>query len=135
MRNLLLLLTFMLSFGAFAQQNGRDPVRPDMERWITYEFYTCDSNGYRITDPRNPKYKKFTVEILHTIYGTPPTGILYLIQDQVSDQICKYGALQRFYPNVRILNIEYSIYHGIGNPLTPYIPIEKKVDGEQWIQI
>lgn len=118
MKNLIVALTFLLSFGAFAQptQDKWEP-RPDIEGWMTYEFYTCDSNGRQITDRRNPKYKKFTVEILVTIYGTPPTGILYTIVQQVSDQICQYGGLQRFYPNVRILDVEYSTYFGIGDPI------------------
>ncbi|WP_410879615.1 hypothetical protein [Myroides sp. DW712] len=120
MKNLILTLTFLLSWGAFAQPTeDRWEPRPDMEGWRTYEFYTCDSNGHRITDRRNPKYKKFTVEILVTIYGTPPTGILYTVVQQVSDQICKYGSLQYFYPNVRILDIEYSTYIGTGDPFGP----------------
>ncbi|WP_060875401.1 hypothetical protein [Myroides odoratus] len=119
MKNLFLVLTLLLSFSAFAQYEPANPDRPDMERWITYEFYTCDSDGYRITDQRHPKYKKYTIEILQTIYGTPPTGILYPIVQQISDQICQYGELQRFYPNVRILDIEYSSYIGIGDPITP----------------
>ena len=118
MKNLFLVLTLFLSFSAFAQYDKPAP-KPDISGWFRYEFYTCDSNGHRITDHRNPKYKKFTVEIYQTIYGTPPTGILYTIVQQVSDQICQYGELSRFYPNVRILDIEYSSYIGIGDPITP----------------
>lgn len=122
MKNLFLVLTLLLSFSAFAQYDKPDPG-PDIARWFTYEFYTCDSNGHQITDRRHPKYKKFTVEIYQTIYSTPPTGILYTIVQQVSDQICQYGELQRFYPNVRILDIEYSTYIGIGDPI-----IKKEID-------
>jgi len=118
MRNLILTLTLMLSFSAFAQYDT--PATPaDRSGWFTYEFYTCDSNGHEITDRKHPKYKKFTIEIYQTIYGTPPTGVLYTIVQQVSDQICQYGELQRFYPNVRILDIEYSTYIGIGDPIGP----------------
>ena len=117
MKKLFLILTLLLSFSAFAQYEPADPGKPDISGWFRYEFYTCDSNGQQITDHRNPKYKKFTVEIYQTIYGTPPTGILYTIVQQVSDQICQYGELQRFYPNVRVLNIEYSSYIGIGDPI------------------
>lgn len=118
MKKLILILTLVLSFSAFAQHDTPAPPA-DMSGWFTYEFYTCDSNGHRITDRKHPKYKKFTIEIYQTIYGTPPTGVLYTIVQQVSDQICQYGELQRFYPNVRILDIEYSTYIGIGDPIGP----------------
>lgn len=109
MKNLLLMLACVVSMGAFAQdQSGPPPILIGGSQWQSYTFYTCNSNGVEITNPLNPKYKKYDLEILVPI-STEPWHVVSLYRDRVKDQICQFGEITEFHPDlINIIKITKS---------------------------